>query len=81
VEAIENQVTHVQKRMGRLRKRKPTATHELSERERTLQQMGIVGSFTDTRPRSSRRFGKFICLERLKGLLPIKQNPLTDTFI
>jgi len=42
--------------MGRLRKRKPSVTHELSERERTLQQKGMVGSFIDTRPCSSRWF-------------------------
>jgi len=36
--------------MSRLRKRKQSVTHELSERERTLQQRGIVESFIDTRP-------------------------------
>jgi hypothetical protein len=44
--------------MGRLRKRKQSVTHGLSERERerTLQQRGVVGSFINTRPRSSRWF-------------------------
>jgi hypothetical protein len=35
--------------MGRLRKRKYSVTRELGKRKRTLQRMGVVGSFIDTR--------------------------------
>jgi hypothetical protein len=47
VEVIESQVAHLQERMCRLRKRKQSVTHELNERERTLQKRAIVGSFID----------------------------------